>query len=56
MWKLVSSKHCKMCDKHFEVSEMPLGKEQIVGGERIFLACPICGEEIENILNFNKED
>ena len=48
MMIVVSSKYCSKCDKHFELGEMKLGKEQIVGGERLFRACPICGSEIED--------
>ena len=47
---IVSSKHCDKCNKDFKFGEMKYGKEPIRGGERILLCCPICGEEIPNII------
>ena len=58
MWMVKTSKFCKFCNKHFELDEMALGREQLPNGvgERIFRTCPICGKEIEDVVvNDNKK-
>lgn len=55
---LVSSKHCNKCNKDFKMEELDvkstspkvIRREYLVTTEqRIYLACPICGEEITDI-------
>ncbi|MBS6217320.1 MAG: hypothetical protein KH704_10420 [Clostridiales bacterium] len=49
MWIVVSSQYCERCKQHFALNEMPVGREQIPDGERIFFICPGCGTEIPDV-------
>lgn len=51
MWIVVSSRYCERCKQHFALRKMPVGREQIPGGERIFFLCPNCGVEIPDVLS-----
>lgn len=56
---IVSSRYCQKCDKHFKLKEL-VRKETLpmmiekefskTTASRIYLACPICGEEIPNVI------
>ena len=55
---LVSSKHCNKCNKDFKMEELDVKSTSpkvirreysVTTEQRIYLACPICGEEIPNI-------
>lgn len=56
---LVSSKHCDKCNKDFKLKELVVKSTSpkvikreysVTTKQRIFHACPICGEEIPNII------
>lgn len=49
MWIVVSSQYCERCKQRFALNEMPLGREIIPDGERIFFVCPYCGGEIPDV-------
>lgn len=55
---LVSSKHCNKCNKDFKLDDLVLKSTSpkvikreysVTTEQRIFWACPICGEEIPDI-------
>ena len=56
---LVSSKNCDKCNKDFKMEELDVKSTSpkvikreysVTTEQRIYLACPICGEEIPNII------
>ena len=56
---IVSSKHCNKCNKDFKMEELDVKSTSpkvirreysVTTEQRIYLACPICGEEIPNII------
>ena len=49
MWIVVSSRYCERCKQRFPLDEMPVGREGIPGGERIYFICPNCGTEIPDV-------
>lgn len=49
MWIVVSSRYCERCKQRFPLDEVPVGREGIPGGERIYFICPNCGTEIPDV-------
>lgn len=53
---LSQSNYCLVCKKVYKLQDKKLGREQIAGGERIFLVCPDCGTEFEMLFANEGED